>query len=138
MPKPTKAAMWLSLLSALTACAVAETTGGDADEATCRDAVRWSRASRFEGQVASVRGPVVSTRYVPTEKGRPTFLNIGVDYPDPARFTVVIFGEDRGSFAEAPEEAYDGARVCVTGLVKDYQGVTEMVLDDDADLVVLP
>lgn len=138
MPKPKSVLTWLSLLSALAACSVVEANGGDADEASCSDAVGWRRASGLEGEVGSVRGPVVSTRYVPSEKGRPTFLNIGVDYPNPSRFTVVIFGEDRGSFAEAPEDAYDGARVCVTGLVEDYQGVTEMVLDDEDDLVVLP
>jgi DNA/RNA endonuclease YhcR with UshA esterase domain len=80
----------------------------------------------------------VSTRYVPSEKGGPTFLNIGVDYPNPSRFTVVVFGEDRDNFSEDPEDAYDGGRVCVTGLVEDYQGVTEMVLHDEDDLVVLP
>jgi hypothetical protein len=60
--------------------------------------------------------------------GSPTFLNIGLEYPDPARFQVVIWGEDRARFPDAPEDMYRGARIAVTGTVKNYEGVAEIIV----------
>jgi len=54
-------------------------------------AVSWDRAKDHIGERITVYGAVVDTRYASSSRGRPTFLNIGKPYPDPGRFTVVIW-----------------------------------------------
>ena len=57
-----------------------------------------------------------------------TSLNVGKDYPDPARFTVVIWGENRANFSTPPEDLYAAKDICVTGALQTYQGVPEVVV----------
>jgi len=52
--------------------------------------VSWEDALRYVGQEVTIVGPVVGTRYASSSSGSPTFLNIGLQYPDPGRFQVVI------------------------------------------------
>jgi hypothetical protein len=91
----------------------------------CVGAVGWQSASRVVGRVATIRGRVAGTRYAVSSNGSPTFLNIGVDYPNPRRFTVVIWQENRATFGR-PETRYLGKTVCVRGLVARYAGVAEI------------
>jgi hypothetical protein len=49
---------------------------------------------------------VKGTSYETSEKGRPTFLNIGKNYPDRSRFAVVIWGRNRSAFSTRPEVLY--------------------------------
>lgn len=93
-------------------------------EARCRSAVPWQDARRVAGMVAEVKGPVVGTTYAPRRSGRPTFLYLGRDYPDPERFTVVIWGRNRGKF-RAPERRYRGRTICVIGHVRLSRGVPQ-------------
>jgi len=74
----------------------------DTRTASCAGAVSWKSAGRMVGRVATVRGPVVSTKYASYSNGSPTFLNLGAAYPSSKRFTVVIWGRNRASF-RAPE-----------------------------------
>lgn len=67
-----------------------------------------------------VCGVVVDTRYAPNSEGQPTFLNIGRPYPDPERFTVVIWGRDRLNFPADPEVYYKGKTICVNGHIRMY------------------
>jgi hypothetical protein len=78
------------------------------------------------GRVATVQGRVAGTHYAPSSNGSPTFLNLGVDYPNPNRFTVLIWSENRAAFG-TPEVRYRGRTICVRGLVANYQGVPEIV-----------
>lgn len=70
----------------------------------------------------TIEGPVAGTFYDSDVNGEPTFLNVGRDYSDPDRFTVVIWGDDRGAFPGAPESTYAGKIIRVTGLVSEYDG----------------
>lgn len=74
--------------------------------------------------------------YATSTKGKPTFLDIGKAYPDPARFTVLIWGDDRGKFPTAPEKAYSGKVICVTGLVTSYKGGAEIEVSSPMAIVV--
>src|SRR5680860_278891 len=69
-------------------------------------ALPWSEAMNHVGEHMTVEGPVMGTHYASSSNGQPTFLNIGRDYPDPDRFAVVIWGQDRGNFSTPPENAY--------------------------------
>jgi hypothetical protein len=93
--------------------------------ASCTGAVSWDQASRYVGRTATIRGRVAGTKYASYSNGAPTFLNVGVDYPSSRRFTVVIWGRNRGNF-RTPESTYRGRTICVRGLVRAYQGLPQI------------
>ena len=93
---------------------------------TTQEALLWNEAINHIGERATVYGPVISTHYASTSKGQPTFLNIGKPYPDPDRFTVVIWGENRSNFPQAPEILYANKTLYITGLIIEYKGVAEI------------
>jgi hypothetical protein len=70
-----------------------------------------------------------------SSNGSPTFLNIGRDYPNPARFTVVIWIENRAAFG-TPERRYRGRTICVRGLVKLYRGSPEVVARSPSQIAI--
>jgi hypothetical protein len=107
------------------------------DESACPGSVGWTDAKSVEGQEAVVRGTVAATSYRPDVNGEPTFINVGKDYPDPARFTIVIWGEDRASFSSAPEVLYDGAKVCATGSVTKYGGLPQMNVTSEDQIEII-
>jgi len=105
-----------------------------ADESS---AIPWRNASDHEGELVTIEGPVAGTFYADTSNGEPTFLNVGKDYPDSGRFTVVIWGEDRGAFPDAPEDMYEGATIRVTGIVDSYEGVPQIEVSSPGDIEVV-
>jgi hypothetical protein len=90
------------------------------------DAINWDEAKNHIGERTTVYGTVVDTRWASGSSGKPTFLNMGNPYPDPDRFTVVIWGDNRGKFSQPPEDYYDGKTIYVTGLIEEYNGVPEI------------
>ena len=88
--------------------------------------IRWDEACDHIGERTTVCGTVVSATWATGSKGKPTFLNIGAPYPDPDRFTVIIWGDYRGNFSQPPEDYYSGKTICVTGLIIEYQGIAEI------------
>ncbi|GAA2883329.1 hypothetical protein [Microbacterium esteraromaticum] len=84
-------------------------------------ALDWSAARASIGSTATVCGPVVSTFTATKSEGQPTFLNLGVDHPDPAGLTVVIFGDHRSAFPFDPALEYDAAEICVTGEIRPHE-----------------
>jgi micrococcal nuclease len=84
------------------------------------------------GSVATVCGPVASTRYAEGSEGRPTFLNLGRPHPDQA-LAIVIWGAVRGAFG-GPESRYADRRVCVTGRIRLYRGKPEIVVSDPTQI----
>ena len=75
------------------------------------------------GQRTIVSGTVVGTNYASGSSGQPTSLNMCYDYPNPNRFTVVIWGRDRDKFPPSPEDYYLGKTIYVWGLIQLYEGV---------------
>ena len=90
------------------------------------DAISWDEAKNHIGERTTVYGPVVDTHYASESSGEPTFLNMGNPYPDPNRFTVVIWGENRGKFSQPPEDYYVGKTIYVSGLIDPYEGVPQI------------
>ena len=139
MPRPCsrreRARLGLVLLltpAVLSACGPAE-VAADA----CPGSVNWTYADSVEGQQATVRGPVAGVSYRPDVAGEPTFINLGTDYPDPSRFTVIVWGADRGAFSTAPEDAYDGESLCVTGDVAEYEGRPQLEISNPEQVHVV-
>jgi len=97
-------------------------------QTTATKTLTAAQAKDHIGERATVCGQVASTRYAARSRGRPTFLNLDKPYPNQI-FTVVIWGEDRAKFGE-PEEKYRDKRICVTGLIRSYRGVAEIIASE--------
>ena len=104
---------------------------------SCLDAITWDQAFGHIGELVTITGPTISTVYASESRGQPTFLNIGRTYPDPGRFTVVIWGYNRDSFPFAPEVGYHDKTICVTGLVETYKGIPQIVADRASDIEIV-
>jgi hypothetical protein len=86
------------------------------------------------GGTGTVCGEVVSTHYAARSRGQPTFLNLDEPYPRQI-FTIVIRGSDRAKFGE-PESTYRDKSVCVTGRIREYRAVPEVVASDPGQIKI--
>jgi hypothetical protein len=93
-----------------------------------------AEAKNHIGDKATVCGVVVSTHYAARTKGSPTFLNLDEPYPRQI-FTILIWGSDRAKFGN-PEDKYGNKKVCVTGMIKDYRGVPEVVAEQPSQIEI--
>jgi len=93
-----------------------------------------AEAKNHIGERATVCGSVVSTHYAARTNGSPTFLNLDEPYPRQL-FTILIWGSDRSKFGD-PEAKYGNKRVCVTGLIKDYKGVPEVIAEQPSQIEI--
>lgn len=94
-----------------------------------------SDAKNHIGERATVCGNVVTTYYASESKGNPTLLNLDEPWPRQI-FTILIWGSDRAKFGDNPETKYKNKRVCVTGLIKDYKGVPEVVAEQPSQIEI--
>jgi len=102
----------------------------------CPRSIRWQDAENHVGEQRRVRGPVISTKYARGSTGRPTFLNVGRAFPNPNRFTVVIWGRNRDRFPAPPENLYRGEYICVRGRIRLFEGVPETFLSSPGNIEV--
>jgi DNA/RNA endonuclease YhcR with UshA esterase domain len=58
-----------------------------------------------------------------------TLIDVGGSHPNEL-LTLFIKGDDRKKFKIAPEEAFKGKKVCITGQIIDYKGKPEIVITD--------
>ena len=96
-----------------------------AGQLSCAGAASWKRAGAFIGRVATLKGPVKSTKYAAYSSGSPTFLDVGRPYPREG-LAIVIWARNRAAFGR-PEVKYRGHTICVRGAVHRYNGVPEIV-----------
>lgn len=85
-----------------------------------------TQARDHAGETATVCGVVASATFAVRTKGTPTFLNLDQPYPKQV-FTAVIWGSDRPKFGQ-PEVSYRGKHICVTGTIKVFRGMPEIVV----------
>lgn len=78
------------------------------------------------GRRMTVCGVVASASYDARSSGRPTFLSLDEPYPRQI-FTALIWGEDRDKFG-TPENTLKEKRVCVSGLIEEYHGASQIIL----------
>jgi len=91
-------------------------------------------AASHVGEMGTVCGLVVSSKFAVKSKGQLTFLNL--DRPHPHHvFTVVIWGKDRPKFGK-PDQAFAGKRICVSGLIADFEGRPEMMATEPAQITL--
>ena len=80
------------------------------------------------GKKATICGEVTGTHTTETV----TFLNLGGKYPNNA-FTVVVFKDAAAKFSYQLS-TLEGKNICVTGMVKDYKGKPEMVVENEREI----
>ena len=87
------------------------------------------------GEQAEVCGKVASATFSTRSKGKPTFLNLGIAFPNHV-FTVVVWGNVRPKFSYAPE-SLEGKTICVQGLITEYQGKPQIVVSGPSQLRII-
>jgi len=88
--------------------------------------IPWNEAVNYVGSTQRVCGPLRSQR--PWEDS--VFFNIGRDYPDPGRFTVVLWE------VGLVETLEPGVTLCAEGLISSFEGVAQIELYDTASVEV--
>ena len=63
-----------------------------------------------------------------------TFINVGSKYPN-TPLTIVIFAKDLANFKDTPEKLYGNRSICVTGVLKEYKGKTEIIVSKPEEIV---
>ncbi|QQL50364.1 hypothetical protein [Mucilaginibacter ginkgonis] len=64
-----------------------------------------------------------------------TLLDVTSAHPNET-MTVVIKGDDRKKFSEAPETYFLNKKVCITGKLIDYKGKPEIIITEASQLVI--
>ncbi|WP_183098729.1 hypothetical protein [Nocardioides pelophilus] len=82
--------------------------------------INWKDAS--VGYNGYVCGPIASTRY----DGDIQFINLGRDYPDPARLTIVGWEAAGEVIRSGPPLNMPASAVCAKGTVVSYDGVRQI------------
>jgi len=94
--------------------------------------ISWRDAANYYGQHVTVEGEIVATH----KTKKVCFLNFHHNYKK--YFTVVIFASEFYRFPDNIEGYYAGKRIRVTGLVKEYTGKPEIIVNDPSQIEVLP
>jgi len=102
----------------------------------CPGAIPWNQAIDHAGQEITVIGQVMDATWASSSRGKPTFLNLGAVYPDPGRFTVLMWIDARYRFDAPPEELFMGKTVCVTGTIQIYRDGAEMEVEFPGQIIV--
>ena len=91
--------------------------------------IPWQEAGAHAGRRVTVEGVVVDTY----RSDKVIFLNFSSNRND---FKAVIFASAWNRWPERPDELYFGQTLRVTGLVKLYEGVPEIIVDDPEQVEV--
>lgn len=89
----------------------------------CQTKIRVDSAANHYGEKVTICSKVYGTKALE----KVTFINLGAAYPN-SLLTIVIFSKDRSNFKEAPEVMYEDKNICVTGVVKEYNGKPEIIV----------
>lgn len=103
--------------------------------ASCAGAISWQSARNAVGRVATIRGNVAGSNYAASSNGSPTFIDLGLRYPNPRRMTIVVWRENRARFGR-PESRYLGRTICVHGLVESYRGVAQIEATSPSQIAI--
>jgi micrococcal nuclease len=95
------------------------------------DLISWEDAADYIGKVKTVEGEVVASY----NSGKTCFLNFHPDYQN--HFTAVIFASDFDKFPPEPEELYLRRTVRIRGLIKEYKGKPEIILQNPEQIRIV-
>jgi DNA/RNA endonuclease YhcR with UshA esterase domain len=101
--------------------------------ASAQKVISAADAAKHINEKVTICEKVFSTKLI--TPSNMTFLDLGGFHPN-QMLTVVIKGEDRSKFKDAPDEYFKGRNVCVTGTVIDYKGKPEIVVSDPSQIKI--
>lgn len=101
--------------------------------ASAQKVISAADAAKHLNEKVTICEKVFSTKLI--TPSNMTFLDLGGFHPN-QMLTVVIKGEDRRKFKDAPDEYFKGKNICVTGTVIDYKGKPEIVVSDPGQIKV--
>lgn len=88
----------------------------------------YTEAKNHEGEYANVTGTIIQAY---TSKGT-TFFDYCSDYKN-CPFSAVIFSSDLSKFGDLQQ--YNGKTITIKGLIKDYKGNAEIILNDPSQIL---
>ena len=100
-------------------------------------AIPWQDAANYIDDSVTIEGPVRNTKNAQASNGSPTFLQLGVPYPDSGCFEAVIFGESHRHSTQPPEVYYYGKTIAVTGTVTEYEDTPQIVVSSPSQIEVV-
>lgn len=77
----------------------------------------------------------VQSIYVSNKTKKTTFINFGNPYPN-QKFVVIIFEKDLANFKYEPAIFLANKTVCVTGTVKIYNGLPEIIATEEKQIEI--
>lgn len=92
-------------------------------------------AGKFVGQTVKVCGKIYGGRFLDRTPKQLTLLNMGADYPNQL-LTIMIEGEKRKTFSYKPEEKLVQKEVCVVGIIKEFRGKYEIIVEKEGDISI--
>lgn len=101
--------------------------------ASAQKVISASDAAKHINEKVTICEKVFSSKLI--TPSNMTFLDLGGFHPNEL-LTVVIKGEDRSKFKDAPDEYFKGRNICVTGIVIDYKGKPEIVVSDPGQIKI--
>jgi len=93
------------------------------------DVIPYKDAAAFMGETVTVEGTIIDTHRTDSV----TFLNFS---PNRSDFKAVVFADDRTGFPSPPGTLFDGKLVRVKGLIEEYQGGPEIIINSPAQIEV--
>jgi hypothetical protein len=90
-----------------------------------------AQTREHEGESATVCGMVASVRQASASKGRPTYINLDIPWPNQI-FAAVIWEEDLPKVGPLPRL---GAHMCTKGQIGYYHGVPEIIVRSSAQIL---
>jgi hypothetical protein len=92
---------------------------------------QWEDAHLYYGRQVTFEGKIVQTK----NTGKVCYLNF---HPNYKKFlSLVIFASDLPKFPMNPEKFYLNKTVKVTGIVKEYQGRPEIILNSPSQITII-
>ena len=79
------------------------------------------------GDSVKLMAKIYGGKYFETANNTPTLLDVGAHYPD-APLTLVIWGDIRSQFKNAPETFYTGKEEWITGKIELYKNKPQIVI----------
>lgn len=90
-----------------------------------------AQTREHEGENVTVCGIVASVRQASTSKGKPTYINLDIPWPDEI-FAAVIWEEDLPKVGPLPRLR---THICTKGLISYYHGVPQIIVRSSAQIL---
>ena len=94
--------------------------------------ISWRQAAKHYDEFVTIEGVIVRTH----NSGKACFLNFHPNWRQ--TFSAVIFERNFDAFPPDPEKHYRGKKVRLQGVIVEYQGRPEIILDSPDQIEILP